>query len=79
MVDVEKTNLLRQKIAEKKNEDNESPNKLGLLVLSVAKFLAFYGSLWIVLTKFHNTPFNILESLLIYLGIASISFLWKRK
>lgn len=78
MIDFEKTNLLRQKIAEEKSSDsNEQPNRFAFLLLFVAKFLAFYGALWLVLTKFNYIPFNFLETVVIYLGFMSI--LWKRK
>jgi hypothetical protein len=78
MIDFEKTNLLRQKIAEEKTGDgNERPNHFVFLLLFVAKFLAFYGALWLTLTKFNYIPFNFLETTVIYLGINAI--LWKRK
>ena len=78
MIDFEKTNLLRQKIAEEKSGDSdERPNRFAFLLLFVAKFLAFYGALWLTLNKFNYTPFNFLETTVIYLGF--IAILWKRK
>lgn len=78
MIDFEKTNLLRQKIAgEKSVDENEIPNRFSFLLLFVAKFLAFYGTIWLALTKFNYTPFNFLETSVIYLGLMSI--LCKRK
>jgi len=78
MIDFEKTNLLRQKIADEKSGDgNEQPNRFAFLLLFVAKFLAIYGALWLILTKFNYTPFNFLETSVIYL--AFMSTLWKRK
>jgi hypothetical protein len=78
MIDFEKTNLLRQKIADEKSGDgDERPNRFSFLLLFVAKFLAFYGTIWLTLTKFNYTPFNFLETVVIYLGFMSI--LCKRK
>jgi hypothetical protein len=78
MIDFEKTNLLRQKIADEKiNDGSERPNHFAFLLLFVAKFLAIYGTLWLILTKFNYTPFNFLETLVIYLTF--MSTLWKRK
>lgn len=78
MIDFDKTNLLRQKIAEEKSGDvSESPTQFIFLLLFVAKFLAFYGASYLILTKFNYIPFNILETVVIYLGLADI--LWKRK
>ena len=78
MIDFEKTNLLRQKIADEKISDgSERPNHFSFLLLFVAKFLAIYGTLWLILTKFNYNPFNFLETLVIYLTF--MSTLWKRK
>jgi hypothetical protein len=78
MIDFEKTNLLRQKIASEKPEDGiERPNHFAFLLLFIAKFLAFYGALWLTLTKFNYTPFNFLETAVLYIGFGAI--LWKRK
>jgi len=77
MIDFDKTNLLRQKIASEKPGDSEdSNNRLSFLLVTTAKFLAFYGALWLLLFKLNYTPFNILETIVIYFGIAA---LWKRK
>jgi hypothetical protein len=78
MIDFEKTNLLRQKIADEKLSDgSERPNHFAFLLLFVAKFLIFYGALYLTLTKFNKIPFNFLESLVVYFGLLAI--LWKRK
>ncbi len=78
MIDFEKTNLLRQKIAEEKTGDgNERPKHFSFLLAFVAQFLAFYGALWLTLTKFNCIPFNFLETFVIYFGL--IAVLWKRK
>ena len=73
MIDFEKTNTPRQKIA----GETEQTNHFVFLLLFVAKFLAFYGALWLALTKFNYIPFNFLETAVIYIGF--IAILWKRK
>lgn len=78
MIDFEKTNLLRKKIADEKTSTDEAPvSHFSFLLVFIAKFLIFYGALYLTLTKFNHIPFNFLESLVIYFGLLAV--LWKRK
>jgi|LakMenEpi03Aug12_release.lakeMendotaPanAssembly.Ray.scaffolds.fasta_scaffold2457712_1 hypothetical protein len=78
MIDFNKTNLLRKKIADEKTSTNEVPvSRIAFLFVFIAKFLIFYGALYLTLTKFDKIPFNFLESLVVYFGLLAI--LWKRK
>jgi hypothetical protein len=52
-------------------------SRVAFLLVFIAKFLIFYGALYLTLTKFNKIPFNFLESLVVYFGLLAI--LWKRK
>ena len=78
MIDIEKTNLLKNRVQQEKQEaikneqTNEFNNKLDLLINSITITLSFYGSQWFILTKFHTSPLNFSESLLILISVFSI-------
>ena len=78
MIDFEKTNLLRKKIADEKTSTDEAPvSHFSFLLVFISQFLIFYGAVYLTLTKFNPIPFNFLESLVIYFGLLAV--LWKRK
>lgn len=54
------------------SENTNKSSSLPILLLFIAKYLAFYGAQWVILTKFNVIPFNILETLIIHLGIHSL-------
>lgn len=78
MIDNEKTNLLRKKIQQEKTEltsaDNKNPgsSSLAFLLLVLARYFAFYGTQWLILTKFSHVPFTMLETIVIYFGIVGL-------
>jgi hypothetical protein len=60
------------KIASEKTETPHKISTLSTILLFTARFLAFYGAQWLLLTKFNVIPFNMLETLIIHLGLSSI-------
>jgi hypothetical protein len=83
MIDVEKTNQLKNRIQREKSESPEPNNNAALanidfLIVITAKVLAFYGAQWVLLTHFKQQPFNVIESILIFMTILSTLNLLKK-
>jgi len=76
MIDKQKTEFLRKRIQQEKNESDSTETKgssaLAFLLYFIARYFAFYGAQWLILTKFGNTPFNLLETIIIYFAIVGI-------
>ena len=79
MIDNNKQKLITKTMSEEAAEHAEKTpvSQLAFLLAFIAKFLIFYGALYLTLTKFNKIPFNFLESLVIYFGLLAV--LWKRK
>jgi hypothetical protein len=80
MIDTEKTNMLRKKIQKEKDSfitDNSNTlnydERFAFLLVFVSRFFAFYGTQWLLMTKLNCIPFTIAESIIIYLGVITIS------
>ena len=79
MIDIEKTDFLRKRL-QKEKPGTESPsldsskgsNSLSFLLIVIARYFAFYGMQWLILTKMVTAPFSMLETIIIYFGIISI-------
>ena len=69
MIDTQKTELLRKRLQQEKTDGSSS---LVFLLNFIAKYFAFYGAQWLILTKFKNTPFNLLETIIIYFAVIGI-------
>jgi hypothetical protein len=83
MIDVEKTNQLKNRIQREKSESPEPNNNAALanidfLIVITAKVLTFYGAQWVLLTHFKQQPFNVIESILIFMTIVSTVNLSKK-
>lgn len=76
MIDKQKTEFLRKRIQMEKNESENNETKgssaLAFLLYFIARYFAFYGAQWLVLTKTGTTPFNLIETLIIYFAIIGI-------
>jgi hypothetical protein len=76
MIDKQKTEFLRKKIQLEKNESETGETKgssaLAFLLYFIARYFAFYGAQWLILNKFETTPFNLLETIIIYFAIIGI-------
>ena len=76
MIDTHKTELLRKRLQQEKTEndfaDSKGSSSLVFLLNFIAKYFAFYGAQWLILTKFKNTPFNLLETIIIYFAVIGI-------
>lgn len=77
MIDVEKTNLLKNRVKQEKNnslkseEISQVSSNIDFLIRFLTKLLGFYGAQWVLLTHFHTQPFGFLQSVLIFITITS--------
>lgn len=82
MIDVEKTNQLKNRIQREKGESADvsktAAANLDFLITFTAKFLAFYGAQWVLLSHFKQTPFNLTETFLIFITFISTLNLAKK-
>jgi len=80
MIDVEKTNLLKNRVKQEKiNSEKNDPaqttelsQNLQFLIAFITRILGFYGAQWVFLTHFHRVPFSFLESLLIFITFIAL-------
>ena len=76
MIDKQKTEFLRKRIQQEKNEgesiESTGSSSLSFLLYFIARYFAFYGAQWLVLTKVGTMPFNLLETTIIYFAIIGI-------
>lgn len=77
MNDIEKTNLLKNRVQQEKNnslkaeEISQVNNSIEFLINFVTTILGCYGAQWVLLTHFHRQPFGFLQSTLIFIAIIS--------
>jgi hypothetical protein len=89
MIDHDKSNNLRKKLQEIRNDKDEKRPiaryvgvVIGMLFILVAKFFLFYSAQEILLTRISVNPFTLWESAIVYIFIATLipwSKIWKRK
>jgi hypothetical protein len=79
MIDKEKTDFLRKRLQQEKTgtesqltDSAKGSNSLSFLLIVIARYFAFYGMQWLILTKMATAPFSMLETIIIYFGIISI-------
>lgn len=76
MIDKQKTEFLRKRIQQEKTESESTETKgssaLAFLLYFIARYFAFYGAQWLILTKYGTVPFNLLETIIIYFAIVGI-------
>ena len=79
MIDNNKQKLVTKTMSEEASEHAQKTpvSQVAFLLVFIAKFLIFYGALYLTLAKFNKIPFNFLESLVIYFGLLAV--LWNRK
>ena len=83
MIDRQKTDFLRKRIQQEKQEstelteseeltDTKASSSLTFLLYFIARYFAFHGAQWLVLTKGGIAPFNLLETIIIYFAVIGI-------
>jgi hypothetical protein len=85
MIDAEKTNSLRKKINQLKEDtiDTRPPEKeqgfVYHLSLFATRFFAVYGAHYYLMKKFGGVPFSIWESFVIFFGFLTLMSLFIKK
>lgn len=77
MIDIQKTDLLRKKLKEEREGPSpeatpKQEDSMTTLLLFAGKYFMFHGAQWLLFTKLNITPFGLLESLILLLGIRAV-------
>jgi len=85
MIDADKTNSLRKKISQLKEDTiDTSPTEkdhgaLYYLLLFATRFFAVYGAHYYLMKKFGKIPFSMWESFVIFFGFLTLVSLFIKK